>query len=234
MWFCAALLAFSLVYALLRGTRPAVPRDGADHTDSRTILAFIVVMALATFGVRTFVPETVSVLNMHPGDFPQYVLMFAAGIVVHRGGWFERLPQRIASRWAIATLALSLPLLALLVVTGGALDHDTERYSGGFNFVSAGKCLWEAMVCVGMSFGLIALYRQCFNRQGRSAKFLSDNAFAVYLFHPPVIIALAIMLHSVAAPPLVKTVLLTACATVVTFTLSALVFRRLPVLNRIL
>ena len=160
--------------------------------------------------------------------------MFAAGIAVHRGGWFERLPQRIASRWAVATLLLSLPLLAVLIATGGALDHDTERYSGGFNFVSAGKSLWEALVCVGMSFGLIALYRQCFNRQGRSAKFLSDNAFAVYLFHPPVIIALAILLHSVAAPPLVKAALLTACAAVVTFTLSALVFRRLPILSRIL
>ena len=85
-----------------------------------------------------------------------------------------------------------------------------------------------------MSLGLIALYRQRFNRQGRSAKFLSDNAFAVYLFHPPVIIALAILLHPVAAPPLVKAALLTACAAVVTFALSAVVFRRIPVLSRIL
>ena len=67
----------------------------------------------------------------------------------------------------------------------------------------------------GHELALIALYRQCFNRQGRSAKFLSDNAFAVYLFHPPVIIALAILLHPVAAPPLVKAALLTACAAVV-------------------
>jgi surface polysaccharide O-acyltransferase-like enzyme len=234
MWFCAALLALSLAYALVRGTRPATEQGGSDRTDSRTILAFIAGMALATFLVRIFVPETVSVLNMHPGDFPQYVLMFAAGIAVHRGGWFEHLPQRLAARWAFASLLLSLPLLAVLVVSGGALQHDTTQYSGGFNLVSAGKCLWEALVCVGMSLGLIALYRQRFNRQGRSAKFLSDNAFAVYLFHPPVIIALAILLHPVAAPPLLKAALLTACAAVVTFALSALVFRRLPVLSRIL
>jgi glucans biosynthesis protein C len=234
MWFCAALLALSLAYALVRGVRPATEHGGSSRTDSRTILAFIAGMALATFLVRVFVPETVSVLNMHPGDFPQYVLMFTAGIAVYRGGWFERLPQRIAARWALGTLLLSLPLLVLLIVAGGALHHDTTQYSGGFNFVSAGKCLWEALVCVGMSLGLIALYRQHFNRQGRSAKFLSDNAFAVYLFHPPVIIALAILLHSVAAPPLLKAALLTACAAVVTFALSALVFRRIPVLSRLL
>ena len=162
------------------------------------------VMALATFGVRIFVPETVSVLNMHPGDFPQYVLMFAAGIAAHRGGWFERLPQRIASRWALATLLLSLPLLAVLIVAGGALEHGTAQYDGGFNLVSAGKCLWESLVCVGMSFAFLALYRRYFDRQGRWAKFLSDNAFAVYLFHPPVIIALALLLHAFVAPALVK------------------------------
>ena len=153
MWFCAALLALSLVYALVRGARPAAEQDGSDRTDSRTILAFIAGMALATFVVRVFVPETISVLNMHPGDFPQYVLMFAAGIAVRRGGWFERLPQRLAARWALGTLLLSVPLLAVLIVSGGALHHDTTQYSGGFNLVSAGKCLWESLVCVGMSSG---------------------------------------------------------------------------------
>jgi peptidoglycan/LPS O-acetylase OafA/YrhL len=119
-------------------------------------------------------------------------------------------------------------------VSGGALQHDTSQYSGGLNLVSAGKSLWEALVCVGMSLALISLYRRYFDRQGASARFLSDNAFAVYLFHPPVIIVLAILLHQLVAPALLKAALLAACAAVVTFALSALVLRRLPILNRIL
>lgn len=238
MWFCAALLAFSLVYALVRGARPAVDQGGGpdwpDRPDNLMILAFIAAMAVSTFLVRVVVPEPVSVLNMHPGDFPQYVLMFAAGITTHRRGWLKRLPQRLAARWALGTLVLSLPLLVLLIVAGGALDHGTAQYDGGFNLLSAGKCLWESLVCVGMAFALLALYRRYFDRQGRWAKFLSDNAFAVYLFHPPVIIALALLLHAFAAPALVKAAVLTACAAVVTFALSAVVFRRLPVLSRIL
>ncbi len=83
-----------------------------------------------------------------------------------------------------------------------------------------------------MSFALPALYRRYFDHQGRRAKFLSDNAFAVYLFHPPVLIALALLLHSLAAPALVKALLLTACAGIATFALSALVFRRIPGLSR--
>jgi len=233
MWFCAFLLALSLGYALLRQAWPGVGRS-VGQPDDRAILAFVIGMALATFVVRIGVPETVSVLNMHPGDFPQYVLMFAAGVVAYRGRWLSELPQPLASRWAIGTLLLSLPLLVVLVVAGGALSHDTTQYSGGLNLVSAGKSLWESLVCVGMSFALVALYRRHFDHQGRPAKFLSDNAFAVYLFHPPVLIALALLLHSLAAPALIKAALLTVSAAVATFALSAIVFRRLPGLSRVL
>jgi fucose 4-O-acetylase-like acetyltransferase len=233
MWFCAFLLLMSLGYAVTRQVWPGAPRV-LNAPDNRSIAAFIVVMAVATFLVRIAVPETVSVLNMHPGDFPQYILMFAAGIAAWRGRWFDRLSQRMAGRWALATLLLSLPLLVLLIVAGGALEHETSQYSGGLNLVSAGKSLWEALVCVGMSFALVSLYRRHFDRQGASAKFLSDNAFTVYLFHPPVIIALALLLHQLVAPALLKAALLTVCAAIATFALSALVFRRLPVLNRIL
>ena len=234
MWFCAFLLVLSLAYGLLRRLWSRAKPTELDVPDNRMILSFIGAMALATFATRIGVPETISVLNMHPGDFPQYILMFAAGIAAYRGRWFDRLPQRMAARWALGTLLLSLPLLVLLVALGGALEHETSQYSGGLNLVSAGKSLWEALVCVGMSFALVGLYRRYFDRQGASARFLSDNAFAVYLFHPPVIIALAILLHELVAPALFKAALLTTCAAIVTFALSALVFRRLPILNRIL
>ena len=169
MWFCAFLLFLSLAYAVMRRVWPGAPRV-LDAPDNRSIAAFIVVMALATFLVRIAVPETVSVLNMHPGDFPQYILMFAAGVVAWRGRWFDRLSPRTATRWALGTLMLSLPLLVLLVVTGGALQHETAQYGGGLNLVSAGKSLWEALVCVGMTFALVGLYRRYFDRQGVPAE----------------------------------------------------------------
>lgn len=234
MWFCAFLLALSLGYAWLRQLRPEARAFAKDVPHTRGIMLFVIAMALATFLVRIAVPQTVSVLNMHPGDFPQYILMFTAGVAAWRGRWFDKLSWRTATRWSSAALLLSFPLLALLIVAGGALQHDTSQYEGGLNLVSAGKSLWEALVCVGMAFGLIALYRRYFDRQGPAAKFLSENAFAVYLFHPPVIIGLALLLHPLVLPALAKAVLLTAAAAVATFTLSALVFRRLPMLDRIL
>jgi glucans biosynthesis protein C len=234
MWFCAALLLFSLSYALLRQVLPVPERAAVSRPSDSAIVGFIAIMALTTFVVRIAVPESVAILNMHPGDFPQYILMFAAGIAASRGRWFERLPQSAAIRWAAISLVLAIPLFVVLIFAGGALQGDTSRYGGGFNQISAGKSLWEALVCVGMSFGLLALYRRCFDRQGWWAKLLSDNAFAVYLIHPPVIIALALLLHALPAAALFKAVLLTVTAAVATFALSALVFRQIPLLQRIL
>lgn len=234
MWFCAALLAFSLFYAVLRLALRAPGGYGSDRPDDRTIISFIAAMALTTFLVRIVAPQSVALFNMHPGDFPQYILMFAAGVLAYRGRWLERMPAPFAVRWTLGALLVAVPLFVLLIVAGGALRGDTTSYDGGFNFTSAGKCLWESLVCVGMSFGLITLYRRYCNRQGRVAQFLSDNAFAVYVFHPPVIITLAILLHGLDVPPLVKAGLLTITASVATFLLSASVLRQIPLLRRIL
>ncbi len=232
MWFCAALLLFSLAYGLIGGS--AAKNNPGDAPSAVAVIAFIAVMALSTFAVRVFLPEGVSVLNVHPGDFPQYVLMFAAGIVAYRGRWLERLPARMGTRWAAVLLPASVALFAALIAFGGALRGDTASYSGGLNLVSLGKCIWESIVCIGMAFALLVLYRRFFNHQDRLARFLSDNAFAVYLFHPPVIIGLAILLHPLAAPAPLRAAILTFAAALVVFPLSAYLFRQIPYLRRIL
>lgn len=233
MWFCAALLIYCLAYAWLsprihanRACNPQLPGSAA-------IFAFILWMAGATFVIRIWLPQGKSILNMHPGDFPQYILMFAAGIMAHRGQWLNRMPIGFARRWFLAALGGSMPLLAALLAMRYVL-HGEMSSEGGFNVASAIRSLWEALICISMSLGFVALYRTLFDRQGRTAKFLSDNAFAVYLFHPPVLIALAIGFQSLLAPPLVKAVMLTFAAAIATYALSAVVLRNIPLLRRIL
>ena len=225
MWFCAALLAFSVAYGL---ARLAGWRESSIELRGGAIAIFVAVMALATFLVRIAIDGGASVLNMHPGDFPQYVLMFAAGAYGYRGDWLARLSGRSCLRWAALALSLSVPLFAALVAFGGGLQGDTAQYSGGFNPVSAGKCLWEALICVGMGFLMLAVFRRYFNEQGPLARFLSDNAFGVYLIHPPVLIACAILLHPLAWPAIAKAALLTALAAIGSFAASAFIVRKSP------
>jgi len=230
MWFCAVLLLFSLLYGLLRFAgweeSKVVPRS--DRAFGLATAAFVGAMAVSTFLVRIAVPEGASVLNVHPGDFPQYVLMYAAGAFGFRGNWLLAAPDRSCIRWGSLALLLSVPLFAALIWLGGAMQGDTSLYDGGFNPVSAGKCLWEALVCVGMGLLLLAVYRRHFNTQGPVARWLSDNAFGVYLIHPPILIGSAILLQPVALNAIAKAALLTAVAAVGSFAVSAFVLRKSP------
>jgi fucose 4-O-acetylase-like acetyltransferase len=225
MWFCAVLLAFSILYGLARLTGW---RETAINPGGTEVLAFVAVMALATFLVRIGVDEGASVLNVHPGDFPQYLLMYLAGAYGHRGNWLEGFSDRFCLRIAALTLAVSVPLFAALIAFGGALEGDTAGYSGGFNPVSAGKCLWEALVCIGMALLILAVFRRFFDAQGPLARMLSDNAFGVYLIHPPVLIACAMLLHPLMWHPLAKAALLTVLAAIGSFAVSAFVLRKSP------
>ncbi|SEN54929.1 acyltransferase family protein [Bradyrhizobium sp. OK095] len=225
MWFCAVLLLFSLLYGLIRRTgwrEPQVALRGAG------IVLFIAVMAATTFAVRIAIHADASVLNVHPGDVPQYVLMFTAGALGYRGHWLTALAERSCIRWGGLALVLSVPLFAALVLFGGGLSGDTALYGGGFNLVSAGKCLWEALVCVGMGLVMLAVYRRYFDAQGPVAKFLSDNAFGVYLIHPPILIGFALLLHTLALGAIAKVLLLTMLAAAGSFAVSGWILRKSP------
>jgi glucans biosynthesis protein C len=230
MWFCAALLVFAIIYGLIRLTgwqeRRIEPKG--DRRAGAAVAMFIAIMAASTFLVRLVVPEGASVLNVHPGDFSQYVLMFAAGAFGYRGNWIAELPERFCIQCASLALTLAIPLFAALIWFGGGLQGETAQYAGGLNPVSAVKCLWEALVCVGMGLLMLAVYRRHFNEQGPVARWLSDNAFGVYLIHPPILIGSALLLHPVALNAIAKALLLTAVAAVGSYAASAFVLRKSP------
>jgi len=230
MWFCAVLLLFSIVYGLIRRSgwnEPGIS-PGDDRASGRKLAGLVIVMAASTFLVRIGIDEGASVLNVHPGDFPQYVLMFAAGALGCRGNWMIGFPERLCIRFGASALAGSVPLIAALILFGGGLQGETQQYSGGFTWVSAGKCLWEALVCVGMGLLMLAVYRRRFDWQGPVSRWLSENAFGVYLIHPPILIGSAILLHALALNAIAKALLLTALAAAGSFAASALVLRKSP------
>jgi surface polysaccharide O-acyltransferase-like enzyme len=95
-------------------------------------------------------------------------------------------------------------------------------------------CLLESLAGTGISLGLLGLFRARFNQQGRRAKFFSDNAFAVYVFHPPILIAITLGMTGLHWLPALKFVLATVLCIAASFALSAGVFRKIPGLKKIL
>lgn len=199
LWFCLALLTFSVTYAALR---PRTRNQATSAPDTKTLIAFAVLMGTVTFVVRSARAPTV--LNMQLRDFPQYILLFAAGIRASRGGWLTKLQASAAIRWVCIVLPLGFAAWFAILFGGGNLNQ-VARWS----WQLAGLALWESFTCVAISLGLLVLFRERFNVQGRWSRFLSDNAFAVYVFHPPIVILGARALHGVDWPPVAKFATLT-------------------------
>jgi fucose 4-O-acetylase-like acetyltransferase len=236
LWFCLALLIFSLGYAALWALRPGLKTNHADRQapGDAKLVGFAMVMAASTFVVRLILPSGFSFLNMHLGDFPQYVLLFGAGVAAARGQWLLKLDLLSGVRWLAIVLPAGFVAWLVTLREGGAFTGRAGAYSGGWHWQAASMNLWESFTCVAMCLGLLVIFRETFNWQGRLARFLSDNAFSVYVFHPPIVIMAARALQGCTWPPVLKFTVLTCMGTVLSFALTAAVFRRIPLLRRIL
>jgi hypothetical protein len=232
LWFCIALLFFCAVYAVCRSfIRPVSrPRPFPRYA---TIAALIACTAIATFLVRVVWPMGTNFCNMQFCYFSEYIVFFIAGTLVYRHSWLSALRAATAKRWGFTGLFGGLLVWFLLIVFGGGVKNGAY-YDGGWHWQSLGMSLLDALAGTGISLGLLGLFSKKFNRQGRWAVFFSANAFAVYVFHTPVLIVITRLMTSLQALPLLKFLLATVLCIAVTFPLCALVFRRIPLLKNIL
>lgn len=234
MWFTVALLVFCLFYGLLRlaGGSPRNEPAAAVPTHAQVVLlAFL--MGLCTFLVRIVQPMGTSILNMQLCFFSQYILLFAVGILARRRNWLQRIPYRFGMAWLrVALVPGSLIWFGIMVLI--KVNRAEGGINGGLTWPSAAICFWEAFFCVGVCLGLTVWFRDRFDHQGRFAKWMSDNCFSVYLFHTPILIAVTLAMGGFAAPKPVKFVVATLAAAILTWSASSLIFRRTPLLRRIL
>ena len=153
---------------------------------------------------------------------------------VSRRDWIQRTGDRFA--WLTAGVCVGLALAAWLpmLVLSGALSGHIAALSGGLTWQSAAMSLWESLVCFGMTFAVLAAFRRWLAGQGSVSKFMSDNAFAVYVIHPPILIGLALLMSPVALAPVAKFAALWTLAVALSFGLAAPLARRIPIVGRIL
>ena len=122
-----------------------------------------------------------------PAFLPQYASLFVIGIWACRGGWLGAFP-----RWA-GTFGLLLAVIATAVFFCAAALGSV--FEGGLlvghgNWQSLAFALWESLFAVGVILALLVLFRRRFNVGGRLGRFLSRQAYAVYIIHPLVLVAL--------------------------------------------
>lgn len=235
LWFCVALLFFCLVYAgwraLLKPTASSIRPTPFPH--GIIVAALIVLIALSTFLVRVPWPMGTSFYNMQFCYFPQYVAFFIAGTLAYRHSWLSTLTTKTSKRWGFIGLFGGLAIwLTLIALSLSAKSY--HPFDGGWHWQSLGMCAIDALAGTGISIGLLGLFREKFNKQGRWAVFFSTAAFSVYVFHTPILITITRLLTDIHWLPLLKFLLATLLCIIATYVLCAFVFRKIPLLKNIL
>lgn len=223
MWFALALLVFCLVHAAAGGPGVAA-RSG--RFGGWQVLGLALLAAAGAFAIRTVQPIGTSVLNMQLCFFSQYVVLYVFGAMAFSRGWLDGAAPALCRRLVWTAVGLTLPLLAFFILARGSQD-GVDAFRGGLTWQSGFFSLWESLTGVFLSVGLWGVYRDRFPRKGALAAWGSANAFAVYMFHTPVLVAVSLAfrgVHWAAAP---KFLLVSLVAVPASF-LTAWAIRKLP------
>ena len=236
MWFAAALFGFSMIYGLVhlifRRSAGASKGEKLNPTLGFSV-SLILIIAIFAFLIRIVQPIGTDILNFQLCYFSSYIALFIVGIIAYRNNLFAKISYRTGKRWVIGAIAVGFLVWFVLVAVATATGTTTALL-GGLTWQSAAFSVWESSVAVLMSFGLIAVFREKFNRQSKLVKTLSDNSFAVYMFHPMIIIPVTLLFAPLTLYPIAKWVLLCVICIPLCFGATYFVFRRIPLLKKIL
>jgi glucan biosynthesis protein C len=239
LWFVEALLIFSVVYSLwwrlAKSLAHKVRSEGAAPGDL-AIAIFALTVGLVTFIVRIWLPVGwyFAPLGLQFPHFPQYIGLFVVGTIAYRRGWLSVISVDAArGRLWGGVAAFLIALAPVLFVAGGALEGNTEPFRGGLHWQALIYALWEQFLCMAMVISLLVWFRRRYDHQGKLARTMSANAYAVYICHASILVFVAIGLRNIALHPLLKFGLASAICIPICFLVGGLA-RRLPVARRIL
>jgi glucan biosynthesis protein C len=234
LWFAFALLIFSIIYAFIR----YFSKTGREYRNNaapnlKRIIMLILLISVCAYLIRLIQPIDSSILNMQLSFFSQYIILFIVGIICYRYKWFSMFNFKYGKRWLLSALAPGFVIWIIIMLTGGALNGGFDLYKGGLYWQSAVYALWESFISVAMGIGLITLFREKYNKQNKLIKIMSDNAFAVYVFHAPIIIFLTLLFKPVMLIPFIKFLLLAIIGIPVCFICTHFIIRRIPLLKKV-
>jgi len=236
MWFALALLIFSAIYAVFRRFHRGAALNIVERETPGHLLAagLVLLISAGAFSVRLVQPIGTDMMNMQLSNFSSYIILFIVGIIAYRNNWLFRIPYSFGIAWFKAALIGGSIFWLAMMIQCVMCSGDLSRYAGGPYWQSAAYALWESFFCVGTCLGLTVIFREHFTETCKLSRFLSDNSFSVYLFHPPILILVTLALKDMAWHPMMKFAVSSALAVPICFLASCLIFRRIPLLKRVL
>jgi surface polysaccharide O-acyltransferase-like enzyme len=234
LWFVAALLIFNLLYVLFRlivkSTAGAKPLPSVSR-----ILLFASLVGVISYGVRIVFPVgwVLKPLGFQLGHFPQYIAMFIIGLVASRSKWLNIAEYKAGIQMRLIAYLLVFIGFPLFFVVEVLLKFPVTYFNIGGHWQSLWYAVWEQLVGFTIVTALLCIGKHRWNRPSDLLAKLSRSAFAVYIFHPLVLITLSLLARTWAIDPAVKLLIVAPLAVAGTFLLG-LVLVKIPGLNKII
>ena len=226
-------MIFAGLYLAARALAPGLTRFAPPSFPSNAALVLAALgTGAAAFLLRLVWPTGTTLLYLQLGYFASYVVLFAAGCLAAPSASLDEAPAPQRRLW-IAIACITFPLMPIAFVLGEHFAWLAGSQSGGWNVQAAVYAFWEPFLAWGVIMGLLHLFTRRLEAPGRVWRSLSRRAYAIYIIHPPVLVALALAWRSVAAPSALK-FLVTATATCLACYLLAGLMLKAPAAQRVL
>ena len=191
------------------------------------LLGIGLVMGIGSYFIRQVSPQDhwiwpfgVIPMAIEPAHYLQYVMMFVLGVLAGRCGWLERTDNRTGA----ATLAIGILLAIGNYVRGdGAWNGFVWRWFG----------IYESLMCVFISFGLLWLFREYANWSGRFWRWSAEQSYGAYVFHMLLMLVLQNLTDGIWMGAFGKFLFIGVVSTVISFGFTWLV-RLIPGVKKVL
>jgi glucans biosynthesis protein C len=230
-WFIEHLLIYAILYAALRmALRKLAPAFSIPATGD--VRLYVIILYIAALGYVTHLMRTswgfpidrwifiFEFIQVEPAHIPQYLSLFIFGIVAYRCAFLENLTTPRNMLWFIPSLGIYVITVIQYYTTGSQSAYFLREYR-------------EALMCVGLCIGFLALFRTYCNRTGNIMQILADNAYGTYIIHLPVVVALQYAFDSVQASAFTLFVVVSFLSVIGSF-LASFLIRLIPGVKRVL
>lgn len=192
LWFVENLLIFCIIYLIIR---KLFLKDGLRNDTKNFRFSYILILgtliALCSAIVRIWYPidkwiALFGFMQSEIAHLPQYIILFIVGAAAYRKSWFITISQNTGK------LSLSLGCVMAFIIY---LCHFI--YEPILDIIYSNWTFYESFMCIFLCFGLITLFREKLNFTTPISKFLSDNSYAAYIFHFPIVLTIQYILDKV-------------------------------------
>ena len=227
MWFVESLLVFCLIYALIR--QWVQPVNEACYSKP-TIIGLLVVallMGVGSYVIRQISPQDhwiwpfgIIPLPMEPAHYLQYVMMFVLGILAYRFQWLDKMSNSVGFMALLIGIALAM---GNYLRDGGPWDAFVWQWFG----------IYESLMCVFISFGLIWLFREFVSTTSRFWQWCAAQSYGAYMFHLLLMVVLQNAMDSIWIGAFGKFLFIGVVTTVLSFHLTWMV-KMIPGFKKVL